>query len=443
MGGDGGALTAKAIGKRIKAKGLGRLRWYCQMCEKQCRDENGFKCHTNTPAHQHQLALFAEKPEIFVERFSNIFLKDFLSLLHQRYGSNAVSANNVYQEYIKDRNHVHMNSTRWTTLTEFVKDLGLLGKCRVDDRDGTWWVTYVDRDAVERKQRADAMERSRLNEEERAEQRLERMMQADEHLCSDATVPPDLTSNSKDEMDLVAIDISLQNKNSNRLRRGLQNQMQSMGAFKDLESTKIMSTNMQGNTQQNQHREGSSRSVLDEIIAEHKRSNEIHRQHPLSHVGPSSLGIGSPPVTDSLTPSRGSEQDPIRSPMTDKSVPCESWLRSGIIVKVVSEGLAGGPYYRKKGIVVSLMDRYTGHIRLLDSGALLQVDQDDLETVIPKPGGAVMFVKGIHAGKLGIILDIDEASYALSVRLQSSAIVINDVEYDEISKITADYVNKD
>lgn len=23
--------------------GLGRLRWYCQVCEKQCRDENGFQ----------------------------------------------------------------------------------------------------------------------------------------------------------------------------------------------------------------------------------------------------------------------------------------------------------------------------------------------------------------------------------------------------------------
>jgi DNA/RNA-binding protein KIN17 len=38
-----GPFTPKAIAKRLKAKGLQRLRWYCQMCEKQCRDENGFK----------------------------------------------------------------------------------------------------------------------------------------------------------------------------------------------------------------------------------------------------------------------------------------------------------------------------------------------------------------------------------------------------------------
>lgn len=40
MGKDkGGGLTPKAIANRIKAKGLQKLRWYCQMCQKQCRDE--------------------------------------------------------------------------------------------------------------------------------------------------------------------------------------------------------------------------------------------------------------------------------------------------------------------------------------------------------------------------------------------------------------------
>jgi hypothetical protein len=35
------AGSTKAIGNKIKAKGLGRLRWYCQACERQMRDENG------------------------------------------------------------------------------------------------------------------------------------------------------------------------------------------------------------------------------------------------------------------------------------------------------------------------------------------------------------------------------------------------------------------
>ena len=42
MGKNGGFLTPKAISNRIKAKGLQKLRWYCQSCQKQCRDEVRF-----------------------------------------------------------------------------------------------------------------------------------------------------------------------------------------------------------------------------------------------------------------------------------------------------------------------------------------------------------------------------------------------------------------
>jgi hypothetical protein len=37
-----------------------------------------------------------------------------------------------------DRHHVHMNSTTWVTLTQYVKYLGREGICKVDqDEDGT------------------------------------------------------------------------------------------------------------------------------------------------------------------------------------------------------------------------------------------------------------------------------------------------------------------
>ena len=37
--------TPKWISNNMRSKGLQKLRWYCQMCQKQCRDANGFKCH--------------------------------------------------------------------------------------------------------------------------------------------------------------------------------------------------------------------------------------------------------------------------------------------------------------------------------------------------------------------------------------------------------------
>merc|ERR1719483_1449508 len=93
--------TPKYIANKIKSKGLQKLRWFCQMCEKQCRDENGFKCHTSSEAHQRQLLLFAETPESFLDAYSGEFEKTFISLLSRCHGTKRTFANAVYQEYIK------------------------------------------------------------------------------------------------------------------------------------------------------------------------------------------------------------------------------------------------------------------------------------------------------------------------------------------------------
>ncbi len=68
-----GFLTPKAISNRIKAKGLQKLRWYCEMCQKQCRDENGFKCHTMSESHMRQMSIFRENPLEMMEKFSREF----------------------------------------------------------------------------------------------------------------------------------------------------------------------------------------------------------------------------------------------------------------------------------------------------------------------------------------------------------------------------------
>jgi len=50
----------------------------------------------------------------------------------------------VYQEFIQDKHHQHMNSTRWVTLTEFVKHLGRSGVARVDETEKGWFLAWID-----------------------------------------------------------------------------------------------------------------------------------------------------------------------------------------------------------------------------------------------------------------------------------------------------------
>jgi len=90
--------TPKWIGNKMKSKGLQKLRWYCQMCQKQCRDENGFKCHTTSESHQRQLLLFADDSRKYLNEFNSEFEKCFLNLLKRQFGTKRVHANIVYQE---------------------------------------------------------------------------------------------------------------------------------------------------------------------------------------------------------------------------------------------------------------------------------------------------------------------------------------------------------
>ena len=37
------------------------------MCQKQCRDENGFKCHLSSEGHKRQMEIFGQNPERIVD----------------------------------------------------------------------------------------------------------------------------------------------------------------------------------------------------------------------------------------------------------------------------------------------------------------------------------------------------------------------------------------
>ena len=106
-------------------------------------------------SHQRQLLLFADNPEKYLDS-SKEFKDEYLSVLKRWFNTERVKANNGYQEYIQDRNHVHMNATQWETLTD--------GHCVVDGTEKGWYVTYIDRDPetqLRQKQR-EKMERNNL-----------------------------------------------------------------------------------------------------------------------------------------------------------------------------------------------------------------------------------------------------------------------------------------
>ena len=98
----------KWVANKMKSKGLQRLRWWCEICQKQCRDANGFKCHVPSESHVRQMQVVGEDPRKFINQFSTDFQRDFVALLRTAHGEKWISSNKFYNEYIRDKEHVHV-----------------------------------------------------------------------------------------------------------------------------------------------------------------------------------------------------------------------------------------------------------------------------------------------------------------------------------------------
>ncbi|KAL4772262.1 domain of Kin17 curved DNA-binding protein-domain-containing protein [Aspergillus nidulans var. acristatus] len=167
------AGSTKALSNKLKAKGLGRLRWYCQACERQMRDENGFKCHVQSESHVRQVLLIGEDPKRYIEDFSRQFIKNFLDLLRTTHGEKKVHINQFYQQVIADKEHIHMNATKWKSLTQFAAHLGREGLCHVEETEKGLFVSYIDRSPEAMRRREAIMKKERQDRgDEEWEQRL-------------------------------------------------------------------------------------------------------------------------------------------------------------------------------------------------------------------------------------------------------------------------------
>lgn len=115
------------------------------------------------------MLVVGESAHTYIEQYSKEFKDDFLALLSRRWGTKRVRANQVYQEFIQDKHHSHMNATQWITLTGFVQWLGKEGICHVDETEKGWFISWIDNSpaALARSDAAMKKERQDMGDEER------------------------------------------------------------------------------------------------------------------------------------------------------------------------------------------------------------------------------------------------------------------------------------
>ncbi|XP_067110159.1 DNA/RNA-binding protein KIN17 [Osmerus mordax] len=383
-------LSPKAIGNRIKAKGLQKLRWYCQMCQKQCRDENGFKCHCMSESHQRQLLLASEDPNQFMDYFSEEFKSDFLELIRRRFGTKRVHNNIVYNEYISDREHVHMNSTQWETLTDFTKWLGKEGYCKVDETPKGWYVQYIDRDpeTIRRQEELERKKKQDLDDEERSAKFIEDQVRRGREGKEPEEEPVFTELKREGEEEKVAFNLAKgacasvagPSKASAALGPSALKAAAASGKRKDVPSS-------------SESRDKKKKSALDEIM-------EMEEQKK-------------------------------------KSVRMDYWLHKDIVVKIVTKRL-GEKYHKKKGVIKELKDKYTAIVKMINSGDKLKLDQSHLETVIPAPGKRVLILNGPYRATEALLDSIDEKKFSASLTLDSGRMKgkkVDGIAYEDFSKI--------
>ncbi|XP_066523322.1 DNA/RNA-binding protein KIN17 [Hoplias malabaricus] len=379
-------LSPKAIGNRIKAKGLQKLRWYCQMCQKQCRDENGFKCHCMSESHQRQLLLASENPNQFMSYFSEEFKNDFLELLRRRFGTKRVHNNIVYNEYISNREHVHMNSTQWETLTDFTKWLGREGFCKVDETPKGWYVQYIDRDpeTIRRQEELEKKKKQEMDDEERSARFIEEQVRRGREGKDPEEDPVFTELNRESNEEKVAFNLGSSS---------------SVGPIKASTSLGPSALKHTGSTKRKDYSHTSDskgkkkKSALEEIM-------EMEEQKKM------------------------------------KSVRVDNWLRPDIVVKVITKKL-GDKYYKKKAIIREVQNKYTAVVKMIDSGDKLKLDQSHVETVIPAPGKRVVIVNGQYRDAEAILECIDEKNFSATLKIDSGHMkgkTVEGIAYEDFSK---------
>eukprot|EP01025_Chloroclados_australasicus_P026018 TRINITY_DN2584_c0_g2_i1.p1 TRINITY_DN2584_c0_g2~~TRINITY_DN2584_c0_g2_i1.p1 ORF type:complete len:443 (-),score=49.78 TRINITY_DN2584_c0_g2_i1:340-1602(-) len=412
-------LTPKAIANRIKAKGLQKLRWYCQLCQKQCRDENGFQCHIKSESHRRQMELFGHNPGRVVHGYSEEFEHDFMTLLKRAHPFSRVRANTVYNEYIKDRDHVHMNSTRWYTLTGFVQYLGKSGKCIVDqDEEGVWWIKLNQEDPFESISKG--KKRSRDEREGEDEIRNQKFLDKQVRRANQQAQQGDQEDeNSDDDNDKSVFQ---QDEQSGPIQIVLgSNKNEDETKLKDTKSIRVGNYEIEddetiGVVQSDvmkQLKQQKKASALDRLM---KQDKVIQQQRKLKATNQSGSQM----------------EDKVDN---EKEVQDLPWLYEDIVVKIRSPALKKQGYYGKKAVVKRIIDGYVGELEMIEGGSKVRVDQAELETVIPGFGGLVMIVLGNMKGKFGQLISIKQEQFKAEVEIQDESRKIRLFDYEQICKV--------
>jgi DNA/RNA-binding protein KIN17 len=294
------------------------------------------------------MRIFAENPNKMLNEFSRDFEKGYLKVLSHRHGTVKVSANKIYQEYIADKEHVHMNATAWSSLSGFCQYLGREGKCIVEETEKGIFIQYIDQDpkALERKANMEARQLGELNEEERQKRIIEAQIAAAAYKRKDFNEKHQSDGDDsnnflhRDEGCKIALDIGLNSMATKKRAR----------------------LNLVSSIPDNYSDEG---EALDDQASIH--AVKVTTQPP------------KPVVTEV-------KEKSVKAPINESTNRKDHWLYPNIVIKVLNDKVCDGKYYKEEYSYVfssvSQIDVFDMIRRIMDEAPdwtpLIELNEEDL-----------------------------------------------------------------
>jgi DNA/RNA-binding protein KIN17 len=345
-----------------------------------------------------------------IDDFSNEFHSSFMEVLRRR-GSNRQLANGLYQEVIGDRHHTHMNSTKWGSLTAYVKYLQEQGLAEVEDTPKGLFIQYIDQDpdSIKRAEERQRLERAEQRDAQRFQKQLAQRIAA---LSEQSASVPD------EERQLKAFERTEGAKIGFAINAATANG-----------STNTASTTTTGSVTADSNK----RKLVPSVFGDDDDDNNTTTTTKTDDNTAATSGANSAAQSSVID----EEKSKKRARTTTESAETERrkshWIKTGLVVKVINKELAGGVYHKKKGVIITLVDKLNAEVEMLDSGDVLRINQAQLETVLPSVGGAVMVVNGAHRGERGTLTGLEEKKYCALVQLANGG--VQSIAYEDVCKV--------
>ena len=294
-----------------------------------------------------------------------------------------VDSNLVYQEYIKDRHHIHLSGTRWKSVAGFVRFLGQKGIAEIkrkkmnissSDSDAKYIFGETGGEESEEEVNFDSEEEEEVFEKDptkRPKWFIKLIDKSPEAILTAKSKAAAVKKVSEEES-LQARQMALvEKKAAGKVNENLSNIPKIISIFSTKQSQ-----------QQQEHKPPPPIKKVASIFEESSSSDEEQEQQEkvqkknlvLAEIADEEMRFKKEKSTEPVQISYFPEKSIEIFIEEDEEIP---WIRKGLLIKVGNESIGDGKYLNSLAVIDQVIDDFGSQVTVLKNGDQLLLDQDD------------------------------------------------------------------